>query len=267
MSTSNSQSLPVPSTLPPQSSTATNKAVTSVAPIPSSSPLPTAEPVYLYNVTTLAGSGSPAFVEGMGLAASLNYPSGVAIDSYGFIYVADYYNHRIRRISSLGDVTTFAGSGSPAFADGMGLAASFNYPPGVAVDSNGLIYVADFYNHRIRMITPSGNVTTHAASGSGVFADGMGLAASFNNPYGVAVDSNGSVYVADMYNHRIRKISSFGNVTTLAGSGSAAFVDGMGLAAAFRYPAGVVVDSKSNGSIFVADCGNHRIRKITRMMA
>ena len=213
MSTSNSQSLPVPSTLPPQSSTATNKAVTSVAPIPSSSPLPTAEPVYLYNVTTLAGSGSPAFVEGMGLAAS------------------------------------------------------FNYPPGVAVDSNGLIYVADFYNHRIRMITPSGNVTTHAASGSGVFADGMGLAASFNNPYGVAVDSNGSVYVADMYNHRIRKISSFGNVTTLAGSGSAAFVDGMGLAAAFRYPAGVVVDSKSNGSIFVADCGNHRIRKITRMMA
>ena len=220
-----------------------------------------AEPVYFYNVTTLAGSGSPAFADGLGLAASFNNPNGVTVDSNGLIYVADYLNHKIRKISSVGNVTTFAGSESSGNVDGLGLAASFNKPNGVALDSNGSIYVADTYNHKIRKISSLGNVTTLAGSGSPAFADGLGMAASFKYPYGVAVDSNGTIYLADYLNNKIRKISPAGNVTTLAGSGSAAFADGVGLSASFRNTEGVAVDS--NGSIYVADFANDMIRKIS----
>ena len=175
--------------------------------ISSSSTFPPAEPVYIFNVTTLAGSGSAAFANGMGLAASFDHPTGVAVDSYGTVFVSDTRNILIRKISSSGSVTTVAGSGSQGFADGMGLAASFNNPTGVAVDKNGMVFVADYKNHRIRKISPLGNVTTLAGNGSNAFADGVGLAAFFNCPYGVAVDSNGSIYVGDEGNSKIRKIT------------------------------------------------------------
>ena len=273
--------------------------------ISSSSTFPPAEPVYIFNVTTLAGSGSAAFANGMGLAASFDHPTGVAVDSYGTVFVSDTRNIVIRKISSSGSVTTVAGSGSQGFANGIGLAASFDNPMGVAVDSNrtifvadtgksiirkispsgnvttlagsaaasfnnpkgvtvdyfGNVFVADTGNNQIRKISPSGSVTTLAGSDSGGFADGMGVAAKFFNPTGVAVDVNGSIYVADYSNHRIRKISPSGSVTTLAGSGSQGFADGMGLAASFNNPTGVAVDK--NGMVFVADYKNHRIRKIS----
>ena len=215
----------------------------------------------LGNVSTLAGSGVAAFADGMGSAASFNLPSGVAVDSNGNIFVADFLNHRIRKISPSGNVTTFAGNGSAAFSDGVGLEASFNGPYGLAVDSFGAVFVGEYYNSRIRKISPSGNVSTFAGSGSFAFADGMGLAASFNHPIGVAVDSLGTVYVADSWNNRIRKISLSGNVTTIAGSGLTNFADGVGSAASFSFPSGVAVDF--NGSIYVADYTNNRIRKIT----
>ena len=212
-------------------------------------------------VSTLAGSGNAAFSDGDGMAASFYRPVGITVDSDGTVYVADTVNMRIRKISPSGTVSTLAGSGNAGYSDGEGTAASFDHPTGVAVYSDGTVYVADQYNHRIRMIDRSGNVTTLAGSGSPMFADGDGVAASFYYPAGVAVDSNTIVYVADSANHRIRKITSLGNVSTLAGSGSTAFSDGEGLAASFYYPTGVAVDS--DGTLFVADYLNNRIRKIS----
>jgi len=212
-------------------------------------------------VTTLAGSGSYSFADGTGTAASFNGPRGVAVDSSGNVYVADTSNSRIRKITSAGVVTTLAGSGTAAYADGTGTTASFNGPQGVAVDSSGNVYVADINNNRIRKITSAGIVTTLAGSGSYSFADGTGTAASIAQPAGVAVDSSGNVYVADSGNNRIRKITSAGVVTTLAGSGIGAYTDGTGTTASFNGPQGVAVDS--SGNVYVADSNNSRIRKIT----
>ncbi|EOD12963.1 hypothetical protein EMIHUDRAFT_213242 [Emiliania huxleyi CCMP1516] len=180
------------------------------------------------------------------------------------VYVVDSSNHRIRKIDTSGGVTTtLAGSGTGTFADGTGTAASFYYPAGVAVSPDGgTLYVADYFNSRIRKIDTSGGATTTlAGSGTNTFADGTGTDASFNFPNGVAV-SGGTVYVADMYNHRIRKIDTSGGVTTtLAGSGTGTFADGTGTAASFYYPHGVAV-SPDGMTVYVADSSNHRIRKI-----
>ena len=217
-------------------------------------------------VGTLAGlAGSIGSADGMGSAARFKYPDGVAVDSAGNVYVADTQNHTIRKITSDGMVSTLAGlAGSIGSADGMGSDARFKYPSGVAVDSAGNVYVGDAENNTIRKIIPAGVVSTLAGSaftpaGS---ADGTGSAARFYYPTGVAVDSAANVYVADLLNHTIRKITPAGVVSTLAGlalhQGSA---DGTGSAARFYGPDGVAVDSA--GNVFVAEQGNQTIRKIT----
>ena len=211
-------------------------------------------------VTTLAGSGLQGATDGIGTAASFNYPSGLAIDAAGNVYVADGRNYKIRKITPAGVVTTLAGSGSSGVTDGIGTAASFQDPSGIAVDATGNIYVADSSNQKIRKITPAGVVTTLAGSGSRGAIDGTGTAASFNNPTGVAVDAAGNVYVADSDNQKIRKINAAGVVTTLAGSGTAGAIDGTGTAASFNNPTGVAVDV--TGNVYVADRFNNKIRKI-----
>jgi streptogramin lyase len=216
------------------------------------------------DVTTLAGDGSPGVVNGIGSAARFFYPSGVAVDGSGYVYVADTYNSLIRKISPTGEVTTLAGEAQEHGAvNGIGSSARFNYPYGVAVDGSGNVYVADTSNHVIRKISPTGDVTTLAGTaGSDGDGNGTGSAASFAGPYGVAVDESGYVYVADTSNHLIRKISPAGEVTTLAGTaGSIGAVNANGTSASFNYPNRLAVDGP--GNVYVADQGNHLIRKIS----
>ena len=150
--------------------------------------------------------------------------------------MADGINHKIRKITPAGEVSTLAGSGVYGFADGDGINAKFYFPKGIALDASGNLYVADDINHRIRKITPTGTVTTIAGSTLGS-DDGDGINAKFNNPRGVTLDAAGNIYVADAGNHRIRKITPTGTVSTIAGS-TVGVTEGIGTAAKFNTPAG-----------------------------
>jgi sugar lactone lactonase YvrE len=212
-------------------------------------------------VTTFAGSGEEGYANGTGTEAQFNAPVVLAIDKAGNLYVADMYNHRIRKISPKGEVSTFAGSGEEGYADGTGIEAQFNTPQGIAIDKAGNLYVADWGNHRIRKISPKGEVSAFAGSGEGGYANGTGTEAQFNGPADLAIDKAGNLYVADTNNHRIRKISPKGEVNTFAGSGEEGYANGTGTEAQFNGPVGLVFDKA--GNLYVADMGNHRIRKIS----
>ena len=216
-------------------------------------------------VSTWAGSpGSYGSADGTGAAARFYSPFGVAVDAAGIVYVADSFNHTVRKIAAGGVVTTLAGSAqSGGKTDGAGIAARFDQPFGIAVDPNGNIYVSDATANTIRKITSAGVVSTLAGlAGTPGSTDGTGTSARFAVPYAVAVDATGTVFVVDHGNHTIRRITPAGVVTTLAGTaGSAGSSDGSGAAARFLYPSGVAVDR--NGNVFVADTDNHVIRQIT----
>jgi sugar lactone lactonase YvrE len=214
------------------------------------------------DVTTFAGGGSSGTSQdGNGTAASFSGLSGLALDSTGNAYAAEFGGNRIRKITPAADVTTLAGSGAIGSLDGHGTSATFNTPSSVATDADGNIYVLEFIGAVVRKITPAGDVTTLAGSGTAGFADGTGAAASFGQAYGIATDAAGNVYVADTGNNRIRKITPGGVVTTLAGSGQAGATDGAGSLASFAGPGGLAVDS--DGTIYVADTDNSLLRKIT----
>lgn len=216
-------------------------------------------------VSTLAGSpGISGAVDGTGSAARFNSPTGIAVDASGNVYVAEAGDWTIRKITPAGVVSTFAGAAFQlGSADGVGTAARFFIPYGLAIDSSGNLYVADRGNHTIRKITADGTVSTLAgtAQQSG-FVDGTGSAARFNNPWGVTVDTAGNVFVADYGNNAVRKITPAGVVTTVAGaSGSSGFLDGSTTVARFNQPGSVSVNS--NGDLFVSDSGNSVVRQIS----
>lgn len=184
-------------------------------------------------------------IDGTARDARFNLPRSVAVDGSGNILIADAYNHTIRKMTPAGVVSTLAGSaGQWGSDDGIGSAARFNYPEGIAVDRAGNVIVADSANRTIRKISPTGTVTTVAGNaGQMGYDDGQGSAARFDWPQGVTVDAAGFVYVADAFNHTIRKISPAGVVTTLAGSpGVSGSTDGTGSSAQFNWPFGVTVD-------------------------
>jgi DNA-binding beta-propeller fold protein YncE len=212
-------------------------------------------------VSTLAGTGMKGHRDGEGTIAQFNSPRGVAVDGGGNVIVADRQNHLIRKITPQGQVSTLAGTGGVGFRDGEGTIAQFCHPWGVAVDEGGNVIVADTANNRICKITPQGQVSTLAGNGKMGHRDGEGTIAQFNNPMGVALDGGGNVIVADMLNHRIRKITPQNQVSTLAGTGERGHRDGDRFALAqFNSPHGVAVDA--NGHIFVADAWNHCIRRV-----
>ena len=157
-------------------------------------------------VSTLAGlAGAAGSADGPGTDARFVVPYGVAVDTTGTVFVVDHGNHTIRRITADGVVTTLAGTaGSAGSTDGTGTAARFRYPSGAAVDRMGNVFVADTDNQRIRQVTPVGEVTTVGGAGSPGSTDGIGTAARFFNPKGIAADAAGRIFVADRSNHTIR---------------------------------------------------------------
>ena len=255
-------------------------------------------------VTTLAGSGKVGSENGVGDSASFNQPTGVAVDSKGNVYVAEYGGNLIRKITSDGTVSTFAGSSNFGTTDGQGILASFFHPIGIAIDINDIIYVADESTGLIRKINQEGLVSTFASSSyseyspyrfngitvdhsgniyidtqsgqifkvsqSGLttflagqttetFKDGIGANASFKIPEGIAINSNGDIIIADVYNDRIRKLSTNSVVSTIAGNGNEGNVDQ--ISATFTTPEDVAIDA--SGNVYVADYFNSVIRKIT----
>ena len=226
-------------------------------------------------IVTVAGTGNDGY-NGDNLAATgrkLDTPQGVSVDAAGNIYIADTYNHRIRKVTaSTGIITTVAGTGNNSDPIGDGGAATLamiNFPRGVAVDTLGNIFIADTGNHRIRKFTVDGNITTVAGNGTGAYAgDGGGATlAMINFPRGVAVDTSGNIYIADTNNNRIRKFTVGGNITTVAGisgsySGSYPPLGDGGVATAAKLNAPRKVALDPAGNIYIADTGNHALRLV-----
>lgn len=216
-------------------------------------------------VSTLAGQpGSMVTLDGTGLSARFNLPTGIGVDGAGNVYVTDFGDHVIRRISREDVVSTWAGvAGSQGSTDGTGSDARFSQPLGVGVDAAGNVYVAEVGNHTVRRITPGRVVSTLAGTARQTgSADGLGANARFNNPRGLTLDTAGNVYLADTLNHTIRRITPTGVVTTVAGiAGRPGTADGPVGQAQFRSPSFLALDA--SGNLYVTDAGNHTIRKLT----
>jgi len=219
-------------------------------------------------ITTVAGNGDAHFSgdHAAATSASLTAPFGVAVDKAGNLYIADTSNQRIRKVDTSGRITTVAGNGTESFSGDGGAAtrASLNFPTGVSVDRAGNLFITDQSNHRVRKVSTIGVITTVAGNGTETFSGDGGAAtsASLNLPIGTAVDAAGTLYVADTSNHRVRKVSADGMVTTAAGNGIAGF-SGDGAAATratLNLPGGVAVDAA--GNLYIADTFNNRIRKL-----
>jgi len=220
-------------------------------------------------ITTIAGNGTGGY-SGDGSAATaaeLGYPAAVALDAAGNIYIADAGNNRIRKVSTIGVITTIAGTGVAFYSGdgGQATAARLNYPMGVTLDTYGNLYIADLSNNVIRKVNTSGIINTIVGTGiAGYSGDGgQATAAELNQPYGVALDAVGNLYIPDYNNNVIRMINTSGIITTIAGNGSFGFSGdgGQATAAELNSPKGVTFDAV--GNLYIADFYNSRVRKIT----
>ena len=218
-------------------------------------------------ITTVAGNGQRGFSGdgGPATSASLNGPRRLAIDAVGNLYISDQNNHRVRKVSPDGIITTVAGDGQRAFSGdgGPATSASLNGPRGLAVDAASNLYIADGNNHRIRKVSPDGIMTTVVGDGQPIFSgdDGPATSASLNSPVGIALDAAEDLYIADRDNLRIRKVAA-GIITTVVGSGESGFSGDGGPATLARLldPRDVALDAE--GNLFIADATNRRLRKV-----
>jgi uncharacterized protein (TIGR03437 family) len=222
-----------------------------------------------YTISTAAGNGTSGFSgdSGMAISAELDYPTGVAVDSAGNLFIADTFNARIRKVTPAGTISTVAGNGTLGFSGdgGSPTSAELRLPDGVAVDSAGNIFIADETNNRIRKVTAAGTISTVAGNGTAGFSGDGGFATSAElfEPGGIAVDGAGNLFIADSMNNRIRKVTPAGTISTVAGNGVQGFSgdSGPALLAELDQPSGVALDSA--GNLFIADLMNSRVRKVT----
>ena len=223
-------------------------------------------------VTTLAGTVIAGWKDGAAAQAKFSSPADVCVDDSGNVFVSDFLNHRIRKISASGIVSTVAGTGTAGFANGNYLNARFSYPRGICLDAVGNLYIGDSWNHRIRKIDTARVVSTYAGGGTaggvgsiGSLVDASDTSARFYTPSGLAIDNHGNIYVADAYNHRIRKIDTSRTVSTFVGNGptgngNGGFMNGGQTEAILNTPTEIFVDTNSN-ELYISDTFNNRIRK------
>jgi len=212
-------------------------------------------------VTTFAGTGVKGDRDGQAKQAQFNKPFNLIVNTQGDLYVTELGNHKVRKITADGMVTTYTGKGYQGKKDGALKEALFNQPRGIVMDRKGRIYIADSNNNTIRQIDEKGRVRSFAGGGRKGDQDGKGVAASFNDPRALAIDSQDNIYVADTGNHKIRMITPRGIVKTIAGSSQGGDRDGFETEAAFFSPRGIAVDGDNH--IYVSDFHAHKIRKIT----
>ena len=218
-------------------------------------------------ITTVAGTGLPGYTgdNGAATSATLNTPWGLAVDAAGNLYISDSGNSVIRKVSG-GVITTIAGTGTASFSgdNGAATSATLNDPGGIALDAAGNLYIADFGNNRVRMVSVGGTITTVAGNGAATFAGDSGSAtsASLSGPLDVRVDAAGNLYIADRGNNRIRMVTG-GIISTIAGNGTASFGgdNGPATSAQLNGPSGVALDSA--GNLIIADTTNNVIRQVT----
>ncbi|OQW91485.1 MAG: hypothetical protein BWK78_04515 [Thiotrichaceae bacterium IS1] len=217
-------------------------------------------------ISTVAGNGTEGFSGDGGVAtdAQLNGPGDVSVDSRGNLYIADFYDNRIRKVDTSGIITTVAGNGVAGFSgnNGPAIDAQLNNPSGVAVDSRGNLYIVEYFNSCVRKVDSIGIITTIAGNNVAGFSGDGGVAtnAQLNNPYGIAIDSSGNLYITDSY--RIRKVDTAGIISTVAGNGTKGFSGDGGVATSAQLdtPADIAFDNSNN--LYIADQDVHRIRKV-----
>ena len=222
-------------------------------------------------ITTFAGNGTAGYAGngGQATAAELRTPACVAFDASGNMYIADANNNRIRMVNTAGIISTFSGIGTAGYTGdgGQATAAELHYPDGVAVDASGNVYIADASNNRIRTVSTAGIISTFAGNGTAGYTGdgGQATAATLNSPAGLALGASGNVYIADANNNAIRKISTAGIISTIAGGGSCGGSycgdGGQATAAQLNSPNGVAVDAA--GNVYIVDYGNNRIRIVS----
>lgn len=220
-------------------------------------------------INTFAGTGTWGFSGdgGPAISAQLGSPIGLAVDGVGNIYIADYLNNRVRKVTPLGIISTFAGNGTFGYSGDGGLATSaqLRQPNGLTIDGAGNIYIADDFNHCVRRVTPAGIISTFAGTGvQGYSGDGgPATSAQLNKPYGLTIDRMGNIYIAEYLNHCVRKVTPAGIISTFAGTGVQGFSGdgGPAVSAQLREPTGVIPDGA--GNIYIADNSNYRVRKVT----
>lgn len=227
-------------------------------------------PIQADVISTVAGNGTKGYSGDGGAATSaqLNFPFAVAIDNNSNLYIADHRNHRIRKMTKDGVISTVAGTGTAGYSgdDVMAIDTQLYHPVRVAVDNSGNLYIAEYYNHRIRKVSKNGMISTVAGNGTQGYSGDGGLAAKaqLNYPAGITTDSSGNLYIADAMNYRIRKVTTDGMINTVVGTGTAGYSgDGdAATSAQLNYPYGITIEP-NNGNLYIADAMNFRIRKVT----